>query len=66
MKLLKFFQYAYLIFAVIFLWDAIQNWSEDRNRTYTSLFLAALSVFMYFFRKRFRKKIEERNKNNKD
>lgn len=61
MKLLKFFQYAYIIFAALFLWDAITNWSVDRNRAYMSLLFAALAIFMFFFRKRFRKKIEERN-----
>ncbi|EDP71410.1 hypothetical protein FBALC1_02962 [Flavobacteriales bacterium ALC-1] len=61
MKLLKFFQYAYIIFAALFFWDAITNWSVDRNRAYMSLFFAALAVFMFFFRKRFRKKIEDRN-----
>jgi uncharacterized membrane protein len=62
MKLLKFFQYAYIIFAVLFLWDAITSWSQEGNRAYMSLFFAALAVFMFFFRKRFRKKIEDRNK----
>jgi hypothetical protein len=62
MKLLQFFQYAYIVFAALFLYDGISNWSVDRNRSYMSLFFAALAIFMYFFRKRFRKKIEERNK----
>jgi uncharacterized membrane protein len=61
MKLLKFFQYAYIIFAAVFLWDTISNWSEDRNRAYMSLFFAALAIFMFFFRKRFGKKIQDRN-----
>jgi uncharacterized membrane protein len=63
MKILQFFQYAYIIFAALFLWDAISNWSLDRNRSYMSLFFVALAVFMFFFRKRFRKKFEDRNKN---
>lgn len=62
MKLLQFFQYAYIFFAVLFVYDAISKWSTERNRAYISLFLAAVAVFMFFFRKRFRKKFEERNK----
>ena len=62
MKLLKLFQYAYIIFAVLFLYDAISNWSSDRNRAYMSLLFVALAVFMFFFRKKFRKKFEDRNK----
>ena len=63
MKILQLFQYAYIIFAALFLWDAISNWSLDRNRSYMSLFFVALAVFMFFFRKRFKKKFEDRNKN---
>ncbi|WP_412559977.1 hypothetical protein [Winogradskyella sp. MIT101101] len=62
MKILKFFQYAYLIFAALFIWDAISNWNEEGNRAYMSLFFAALAIFMFFFRKRFAKKFEDRNK----
>jgi hypothetical protein len=62
MKILQFFQYAYIIFAALFLWDAISNWSVDRNRAYMSLLFTALAIFMFFFRKRFRKKFEDRNK----
>ena len=61
MKLLKIFQYAYIIFAVLFLWDVITNWTTDRNRAYMSLVFAALAIFMFFFRKRFGKKFEDRN-----
>jgi uncharacterized membrane protein len=62
MKLLKVFQYVYIIFGALFLWDAITNWSVDRNRSYMSLLFTALAVFMFFFRKRFGRKFEDRNK----
>ena len=62
MKLLKIFQYAYIIFALLFLWDAVVNWPVDRSRSYMSLFFVALALFMFFFRKRFSKKFEDRNK----
>ncbi len=62
MKLLKVFQYVYIIFGALFLWDAITNWSVDRNRSYMSLLFTALAVFMFFFRKRFGKKFEDHNK----
>lgn len=59
-KALKIFQYAYIIFAILFAWDAVTNWSVDRSRSYISILFAALAVFMFFFRKRFRKKFEDR------
>ncbi|MDG4714821.1 hypothetical protein [Winogradskyella marincola] len=62
MKILKIFQFAYIIFAVLFLWDAISNWSVDRSRSYMSLFFVALAIFMFFFRKRFASKFQDRNK----
>ena len=62
-KALKIFQYAYIMFAVLFAWDAISNWSVDRSRSYISLLFAALAVFMFFFRKRFRKKFQDRHNN---
>ena len=62
MKFLKIIQYAYLIFFALFLYDAINKWSVDRNQAYISLFFAALAIFMFFFRKKFRKKIEDSKK----
>lgn len=58
MKILAVFQYAYLVFAVLFAYDAI---TSPERRVMSGL-LAALALFMYFFRKRFRKKFENRNK----
>ena len=62
MKLLKLFQYAYILFAILFSYEAIVSWNVDRNKSYMSILLVALAVFMFFFRKKFRKKIEDRNK----
>ncbi|MBT8288432.1 MAG: hypothetical protein HKN00_04910 [Flavobacteriaceae bacterium] len=62
MKLLKFLQYAYLVFFALFFYDTISNWNVDRGRAYMSLFFAVLAMFMYFFRKKFRKRFEERGK----
>lgn len=62
MKLLKFLQYAYLFFVALFLFDAYSNWNVDRSRAYMSLLFAALALFMFFFRKKFRKRFEDRGK----
>ncbi|NRD21703.1 hypothetical protein HNV10_00520 [Winogradskyella litoriviva] len=61
MKIQKIFHYAYIVFAILFLYDAISKWSTDRNGAYMMLFFTALATFMFFFRKRFSKRQEERN-----
>ncbi|PKQ43871.1 hypothetical protein [Confluentibacter citreus] len=59
MQFTKFFQYAYLVFAGLFLYDAIINWGH--NKSYVSLALAGLAVFIFFFRRRFNKKYDNKN-----
>lgn len=61
MKIQKIFQYAYLVFAVLFIYDGIVKWTDNRNGAYISLGLAALAIFMFYFRKRFNSKFEDRN-----
>ncbi|SNR46802.1 hypothetical protein SAMN06265371_103299 [Lutibacter agarilyticus] len=57
----KIFEFGYLIVAVIFLVETFLNWSEKRESAYMMLLFAVLAIFMYFFRKRFRKKMENKN-----
>ncbi|TWO33315.1 LPXTG cell wall anchor domain-containing protein [Seonamhaeicola sediminis] len=61
MKYSSIFQYAYLVFAVLFAYDGISKWGDGTNAAYISLGLAALAVFMFFFRRRFNKKFQNRN-----
>lgn len=61
MKYAKIFQYAYLVFAVLFLYDAVTKYMNEGVIAYTSILLAALAIFMYFFRSKFSKKFEDRN-----
>jgi hypothetical protein len=63
MKIFKFFQYAYLLFAIIFLYDVISKYLDSGDIDYMSLLLAAAAVFMFFFRKRFNKKFENKEEN---
>ena len=56
----KIFEYGYLIVAVVFLVETFLNWNEKRESAYMMLLFAVLAIFMYFFRKRFRKKMESK------
>lgn len=60
-KLWKFFQYGYLIVAIIFLIEFILTWNTNREK---ALFYLGFSIFItliFFFKRHFRKKIENRN-----
>lgn len=60
----KIFQYAYLVFALLFLYDGITKWSQDRTGSYISIGLAALAIFMFFFRKKFNSKHQNKDNSN--
>ena len=60
-KIYRLFEYFYLVIAVFFSYETINNWSENRDRAYLFLFFVAIGIFMFFFRRNFRKKMEKRN-----
>lgn len=61
-KIQKIFEYGYLLVAIVFIVEIVLNWNDNRERAYMFLIFSGLAVFMYFFKKRFRKKLENRNK----
>ena len=61
-KIYRLFEYVYVLMAVFSVYLVITNWSTDRNRAYLFAFFTVVAIFMFFFKRRFRKKIEERNK----
>ncbi len=64
MKYSKIFQYAYLVFAALFLYDAIAKYVSASEIAYPSILLAALAIFMFFFRRKFSKKFENKGNSN--
>jgi LPXTG-motif cell wall-anchored protein len=61
MSYLKYTQYVYLVAAVFFTFKAVEIWNEENDQHFLFLGIAILSVFMFFFRRRFAKKFEDRN-----
>jgi len=61
-KYYKFIEFAYLLIAIFFIVEGILNWSDNRQKAFIYLLFSALAVFMYFFKKKFRKKFEDQNK----
>ena len=64
-KIWKFFQYGYLIIAAFFLYDTLTNISKNSERAIFSFVFFIFIVVVFFFKRHFRKKIQQRNSQNK-
>lgn len=60
-KIYRLFEYAYLAMAAFSIYLVISNWESDRNRAYLFVFFTVVAIFMFFFKRRFRRSIEKRN-----
>lgn len=58
-KYFKFFEIAYLVIAVVFIVETVLRWNSEREKAYIFLAFSVLAIFMYFFRKRYRKRFEK-------
>mgnify|MGYP005990925823 CR=1 FL=1 len=61
-KAWKILQYAYLVIAIIFIVEAIMSWNSDRENSYIMFGFAIFITLIFFFKRNFRKKIEQRKK----
>ncbi|HLV15653.1 MAG TPA: hypothetical protein VKY41_10765 [Xanthomarina sp.] len=61
MKLFKFFQYAYLVFSIVFFYQVVSVYMKEGTLDIASLLLAAAALFMFFFRRKFNKKLENKD-----
>jgi len=61
-KIYKLFEYAYIVMAAFSLCLVTTHWVDNRGRAYMFIFFAIVAVFMFFFKRKFRKMIEQRNK----
>lgn len=60
-KIYRFFEYAYLVFAAFFAFEAFQKWNEEPSQAYLFLFFVVLAIFMFFFKRNFRKRMDKKN-----
>jgi len=58
MKIFRFFEYAYLAIMCFFLYQAYEEWGKDGSRSILYICFAVAAIFMYFFKRKFRKKVE--------
>ncbi len=64
-KILRYTEYLYLAVAVISIYKIGELWNVDRERTYIFIFFAVISIGMFVFRRRYRKRFEKRKRDNR-
>ncbi|PXY41607.1 hypothetical protein DMB65_06545 [Flavobacterium cheongpyeongense] len=62
MGYLKYTQYVYLLIAVAFIYDGITKLNEMGETPWLSFLIAGVSIFMFFFRRKFSKKFDDHYK----
>ncbi len=62
MKFSKFFEFVYLAAAAFFLYEAVMIWNTERGKAYLFLLFVVIAIFMFFFRRHFRNKFQNRDK----
>ncbi|HPF11075.1 MAG TPA: hypothetical protein PKW08_11200 [Flavobacteriaceae bacterium] len=60
-KLYIFFEFAYIAMALFCVYLVASQWNEDRNKAYVFVFFGIVAIFMFFFKRRFRKNLDKRN-----
>lgn len=63
MKYLQFTQYIYLVFAAFFVYDGITKMNNAEESSVLPFGIAAVCIFMFFFRRSFFNKAKNRNNN---
>lgn len=64
-KAWKFFQYAYLIIAIICFIEGIINFTTNRDKSFMLFGFGIFITLVFIFKRRFRKKYEEKNQQTK-
>ena len=60
MKFNKISEFLYIVIAVVSLFEVITLWDVQPDKAYLFLGFSALSIFMFLFRRNYRKKFERR------
>ena len=63
-KILRYTEYLYLVVAIASLYKIVALWPSNPNEAYIIIFFAIVSVAMFLFRRRYRKRFEKRSGNN--
>ncbi|WP_394776398.1 hypothetical protein [Flavobacterium sp.] len=62
MGILKYTQYLYLLIAAAFIYDGVTKLNSPAENAWLSFIIAGVSVFMFFFRRKYAKKFDDHYK----
>lgn len=62
MNIIKYTPFVYLIFGIYFLYEGFTKWNSTSETPWLSFIISGLAIFMFFFRRKFAKKFDDRNK----
>lgn len=62
-KILKYTEYLYLVVAAISLYKLVTLWRINPRETYIFIFFAIVSIAMFAFRRKYRKRFEQHRQN---
>lgn len=65
-KILKYTEYLYILVAVFSIYRIFTDWNTERTMAYFFIFFAIVSIGMFLFRRNYRKKFEQRQRDNKN
>ena len=60
MKFHKISEFLYIVIATVSVFEVITLWDVQRDKAYLFIGFATLSVFMFLFRRNYRKKFKNR------
>lgn len=60
-KLWRYIQYGYLVVGIIFIVEGVLKWNSNTEQALIMFGFAIFIILIFFFKRNFRKKIEERN-----
>lgn len=61
-RILRYTEYLYLLVAILSIYKIVTLWGIDPKETYIFIFFAVVSIAMFSFRRRYRKRFEARQK----
>ncbi len=63
-KMVRIVEVMWAVIAAVSAYEVYAQWGVDRQRAYMFLAFLALAIFMFFFRRRYRIRYEQRAKEN--